>query len=81
MIPTLIGYFAKRPWNPAEDQRLLLRQIEELCKVGHMHAGAPPRWIGLTGNTARIGPALDLPSLAHAFLSKSSANASEPRKP
>ena len=45
MAPVLVGYFAKRPWNQAEDQRLLPPQIEELCNVGHMHAGAPPRWI------------------------------------
>ena len=47
MNSILIGYFTRRPWNQAEDQRRLPPQIEELCNVGHRQSGGPRRWIDL----------------------------------
>jgi hypothetical protein len=44
MQPIRIGYFARRPWNRAEDQRLLPPQVMDMCNVGQLSNG-PPDWI------------------------------------
>ena len=47
MTPILIGYLARRPWNRAEDARILPPPIEEMCNVGRMNWDGPPDWINL----------------------------------
>jgi hypothetical protein len=45
--PSLIGYFARRPWSRTEDVRILPPQVTDMCNVGQMTANGPPDWIDL----------------------------------
>ncbi len=47
MVPILIGYFARRPWDRKHDVRLLPPQVRDMCNAGHMSADGPHDWTQL----------------------------------